>query len=268
MSMSDSRRDAETRAEDLGSDTPERTAAVRADVDGRRDDLVDPVDGHRADGSERVDVRDDERAAVRGEGASAFSDRVGELGLNREAVVERQKERYGGIKWGSAFFGWLTATGTAVLLTAIVVAAGGAVGVATNTSVGTAAGQVTQNASTVGIAGGIALALVLFLAYVCGGYVAGRMARFNGAKQGVAVWVWAVVIAIAVAVLGAVAGSKYNVLGALNSFPRIPVDEGSLTTGGILALVVAALVSLAGAVMGGLAGMRFHRKVDRAGLAV
>ncbi len=34
----------------------------------------------------------------------------------------------------------------------------------------------------------------------------------------------------------------------------------------IVALLVAALVSLAGAVLGGLAGMRFHRNVDKAGL--
>jgi hypothetical protein len=87
-------------------------------------------------------------------------------------------------------------------------------------------------------------------------------------EQGVAVWLWAVVIAIVVAVVGAIAGSKYNILGTLNSFPRLPVSEGSLTTGGVVALLVAALVSLAGAVLGGLAGMRFHRKVDRAGLTV
>jgi len=37
---------------------------------------------------------------------------------DRNAVVQREKEQFGGIKWGSAFFGWLTATGTAVLLTA------------------------------------------------------------------------------------------------------------------------------------------------------
>jgi hypothetical protein len=202
-----------------------------------------------------------------GAGATSVGDRASELGLNREAVLDRQKERYGGIKFGSAFFGWLTATGTAVLLTALI-AAGTAVGVATGTDAGQAVGEATQNASTVGLAGGIALAVVLFVAYYAGGYVAGRMARFNGAKQGVAVWVWAVLIAIVVAVLGAVAGSKYNILGTLNSFPRLPVDEGSLTTGGVLALLVAALVSLAGAILGGLAGMRFHRKVDRAGLTV
>jgi len=98
--------------------------------------------------------------------------------------------------------------------------------------------------------------------------VAGRMARFNGAQQGVAVWLWAVLIAVAVAVAGAVGGSKYDVLGQLNSFPRIPVDAGTLSTASIIALVVVALASLVGAILGGLAGMRFHRRVDDAGLGV
>src|SRR4051812_9269082 len=52
---------------------------------------------------------------------------------DRHSVVAREKERYGGIKWGSAFFGWLTATGTAVILTAVLAAAGAAVGVSTGT---------------------------------------------------------------------------------------------------------------------------------------
>lgn len=99
-----------------------------------------------------------------------------------------------------------------------------------------------------------------------GGYVAGRMARFDGVKQGVAVWLWALVIAVLVAVLGFVAGDQFNILGQLNSFPRLPVNEGDLTTGGIIALVAVAVVSLIGAILGGLAGMRFHRMVDRAGL--
>ena len=45
---------------------------------------------------------------------------------------------FGGIKIGSAFFGWLAATGMAVLLTALVAAAGTAVGLATNTDVNAA----------------------------------------------------------------------------------------------------------------------------------
>ncbi len=105
-----------------------------------------------------------------------------------------------------------------------------------------------------------------FVAYYCGGFVAGRMARFNGLTQGLAVWLWAVVIAAVVAILAAVAGSKYDVLNKLNSFPRIPVSEGNLTTGGTIVVVVVALGSLAGALLGGLAAMRFHRRVDKAGL--
>lgn len=184
----------------------------------------------------------------------------------RHDVVNREKEAYGGIKVGSAFFGWLTATGSAVLLTALVAAAGTGVGIATGTDVQDAADRATSDPTTVGLAGGIALLVVLFVAYYCGGYVAGRMARFNGAKQGLAVWLWALVIALVVAVLGLVAGDRYNVLGQLNSFPRLPVGEGDVGTAGILALVGVAVVSLLGAVLGGLAGMRFHRKVDRAGL--
>ncbi len=198
-----------------------------------------------------------------GPGGSAGSG----LPQDRKQATNRQKEQYGGIKPGSAFFGWLTATGTAVLLTALLAAIGTAVGVTTGTSVSDAAGQATSNgqtAQTVGLAGGIALLVVLFLAYYCGGYVAGRMARFNGLRQGLAVWLWAVLIAVLVAVVGAVAGNQYDVLSQLNSFPRIPVNAGDITTGGLIALLAVAAASLVGALLGGLAGMRFHRKVDKA----
>ena len=184
----------------------------------------------------------------------------------RKSVVDREKAEHGGVKVGSAFFGWLTATGMAVLLTALVAAAGTAVGLATGTEPGQAAAEATTKADTVGLIGGIALLVILFVAYYCGGYVAGRMARFDGAKQGLAVWVWALLVAVVVALVTTVAGSEYNVLSQLNSFPRIPVSEGTLSTAGIVALVAVAVASLVGAVLGGLAGMRFHRKVDRTGL--
>jgi len=184
------------------------------------------------------------------------------LGRDRQSVVAREKEEFGGVKIGSAFFGWLTATGTAVLLTALLAAAGAAVGLANDTDVADA----TQAADTVGLVSGIVLLVVLFVAYYCGGYVAGRMARFDGIKQGIAVWVWAVVIAVVVAILSVVAGDRFNVLAQLNSFPRIPVNEGDLTTGAIVAALAVALASLAGAILGGLSGMHFHRKVDKAGL--
>ena len=190
---------------------------------------------------------------------------VSAAGPDRREVVSRERERYGGVKIGSAFFGWLTATGTAVLLTALVAAAGTAVGLATGTTAEEAASEVTSDPGTIGLVGALVLLAVLFLAYYCGGYVAGRMARFDGARQGLAVWLWALFVAILVAILGAAAGSEFNVLADLNSFPRIPVGEGDLSTAGMLAAVGVAVTSLAGAVLGGIAGMRFHRRVDRAG---
>jgi hypothetical protein len=184
---------------------------------------------------------------------------------DRGSAVDRERAEYGGVKPGSAFFGWLTATGMAVLLTALVAAAGTAVGIATGTSTDEATDRVSTDA-TISIIGAVIVLVILFVAYYCGGYVAGRMARFNGIKQGLAVWLWALAIAVIVAIAAAIAGNQYDVLGKLNSFPRIPISEGSLTTSGIIALVIAFAASLIGALLGGLAGMRFHRKVDRAGL--
>lgn len=199
------------------------------------------------------------------DGATAAAT-AAELGLDRRSVVTREKEQFGGLKIGSAFFGWLAATGMAVILTALLAGAGTAVGVATNTDPGQAIDEATGNVETVGVGGAVALAVIVFVAFYCGGYVAGRMARFNGAKQGLAVWLWTVVVALVVAAVGAAVGSQYDVLGRLNAFPRIPVGEGSVTTAGIVSILVAAAVALAGAIVGGLAGMRFHRRVDRAGL--
>jgi heme/copper-type cytochrome/quinol oxidase subunit 2 len=184
----------------------------------------------------------------------------------RDDVVARERSEFGGMKFGSAFFGWLTATGMAVLLTAIVAAAGAAVGLGVSGSTDEAVNEANRNASTIGIVGAIAVIVILFVAYFCGGYVAGRMARFDGAKQGFAVWLWAVIVAVVVAVLSLVLGSQYDILGNLNSFPRIPLAEGDVTLTGVITAVAVAIVSLVGAILGGLAGMRYHRRVDRAGL--
>ncbi len=192
------------------------------------------------------------------------------VAIDRSSVMARQKERFGGMKVGSGFFGWLTATGMAVLLIALLTAAGVAFGIASNQNVTVDqavadAQNATGTAQTVGLIGGIALLLVLFVAYYCGGYVAGRMARFNGIKQGLSVWLWGVVTAVIIAALAAIAGSKYDVLAQLN-LPRIPVNEGQVTTVGLIAIGAAILAALLGAMLGGLAGMRFHRKVDAAGM--
>ncbi len=169
--------------------------------------------------------------------------------------LDRQHEEFGGFSKGSAFFGWLVAVGIAVLLTAVLSAAGAAVGITEASS---------SDADTIGIAGGILLLIVLAVAYYAGGYVAGRLARFDGARQGLGVWVIALVVTVVLAVAGALLGAEYNVFSELN-LPRIPIDEGTLTTGGVIALLAAVAVTLFAAIAGGKVGERFHRKVDRAG---
>jgi hypothetical protein len=175
----------------------------------------------------------------------------------RETPVQKsaaeQRRRFGGIRWGSAFFGWVTAMGMAVLLSALVAAVGAGLGMVSMPLDAAAA-------RTVGATGAIVLLVIMFVAYYCGGYVAGRMARFAGAKQGVAVWLWALLAAVIAAVVGSVAGVR---LDALPSLPGLPVDGGELTTGSVAVGVGMLVVTLVGAVLGGLAGMRYHRKVDR-----
>jgi hypothetical protein len=174
-------------------------------------------------------------------------------------VRARQREEFGGVNWGSAFFGWLVAVGMAAILLGLLSAAGTAFGLSDVSD-----SQAQQNAETIGIVGAILLLLVLGIAYFCGGYVSGRMSRFDGGRQGVAVWVLGLVVTIVLAVAGALFGAEYNVLERLN-LPRIPIDEGSLTAGAAITLAVVVIATLLLATMGGKAGERYHKKVDRAG---
>jgi hypothetical protein len=184
-------------------------------------------------------------------------------GAARDAV-DAQHDRFGGIKWGAAFFGWLSANGLAVLLTALLSAGGVALGLTQSVD---SADEAADQAGTIGIVGGILLLVVLFLAYLAGGYVAGRMARFDGVRQGLAVWLIGLLVVVVLAVAGLVLGAEYNVLQQLD-LPRIPIEEGAATTGGVIALVAVLVLTLVGAVLGGKLGTRFHRKVDRAGFDV
>ena len=201
-------------------------------------------------------IRDDEtreigdRKHVRhrgGEGAGA--------GIDREA----QHDEYGGFNLGAAFFGWLVAVGLTALLAAFLSAAGAAIGL---TEVSDTEAQ--ANAETISIVGGALLILVVAIGYYAGGYVAGRMSRFDGGRQGLGAWAIGLIVTILLAALGAIAGSEYNLLGDLD-LPRIPIDEGSLATGGGIALALILVASLIAAIVGGKAGERYHRKVDAAG---
>jgi hypothetical protein len=172
------------------------------------------------------------------------------------AMRARQRDRFGGIRWGSAFFGLLSAIGLAAILLGIAAAAGVAFGLSEINDVR------TGTADTIGLGGAILLLAILALSWYCGGYVAGRMARFDGVRQGIGVWVWTLVIAAALAIAAVIGGTEYNVLQQLN-LPNVAVGDQSLTTGGWLTLAAAVVVTLLFAVLGGKAGDLFHRRVDR-----
>jgi amino acid transporter len=221
--------------------TGERTTD-RAYVD--RDEGRDRIDRNGHDDRERYGDRD-----------GAARERAAGPGV----VQQRQRNEYGGFNFGAAFFGWLVAVGMAVLLTALLSAAGAAIGLTELTG-----GEAKSNAGTISIVGGILLIVVLALSYYAGGYVAGRMSRFDGGRQGLGVWIIGLLVTVALAVLGAVAGSEWNLFSQVN-LPRIPIDEGSLATGAAITLVLILIGTLVAAIVGGKAGERYHRKVDRAG---
>ena len=150
------------------------------------------------------------------------------------------------------------ATGLAILLLAIVGAIGGSIAGSSFSSTQ----QAASSAGTIGIIGGIVFLLVLALAYYAGGYVAGRMSRFDGGRQGLAVWIIGLVITVLLAIAGAILGSQFNVLAQLN-LPTVP-NAGSLGLGALITLLLVLVVTLLAAMGGGKAGRRYHRKVDRA----
>jgi amino acid transporter len=163
-------------------------------------------------------------------------------------------DRFGGVNFGAAFFGWLVAIAMTVLLMSILGAIASAVGASTNFSQTDA----EREASAVGLGAAIALVVVMAIAYYAGGYVAGRMSRFDGARQGFAVWALGLIVTLLAVGLGYLFGSQYNILDRVN----LPTDAA--TMGGIITALALLIGTLLAAMAGGKMGHRYHNKVDRA----
>jgi hypothetical protein len=176
----------------------------------------------------------------------------------RPAVVQRAPAQRGGMRFGMDFLGWLAATGTAVVLTGLAITIATIVTV-TSDDPGATLARATRDPQTAGTVAAAAVAVILFLAYYSGGYVAGRMARVDGARQGIGVWLWAIIAAAELAVLGALADGRFNLLEQLNDLPRISLPQGHISMSGVTATIIAAVLALIGAVCGGLAGSRAGR---------
>ena len=183
----------------------------------------------------------------------------------RRELLAQQKEEFGGIRFGAGLLGWFAATGFGLVMITIfggVLAAWG--GVASGSTAMTDLRSFTaDNADVLALTSGIVVLAIIFFGYLVGGYTASRIARFSGFKQGLATWLWGVVITIVLAIVVGVVGTQSGDSSSPNPFVPSMDDLQSSSLAGLIGLALVVVLSFAGAVLGGLLGQRYHRKVDR-----
>jgi hypothetical protein len=165
-----------------------------------------------------------------------------------------REARLGKLSVPSVLAGVLVAYGAFAILAALAATATAAIGLNTELN--------RNDWAALGTGSAIALAVVLLLAYLFGGYVAGRMARRAGLLNGLAVFLLAVVL---VAAVGAVAASQADaeaIGGNLRSLgiPTTGTEWGNI---GSLAGIASLAAMLVGALLGGILGERWHSKLTR-----
>ena len=236
--------------------TPGRTGVASGRLHPRDPDTgrTDPVgDEHLTPHRERIGATaawDTLRPAVPAEGTGPLP--------GAEQLRARQEKRFGGLRLFPGLFGWLAALSVSGVLLLICDLAGARWGVHTADGIGPALGDALARPGVAAawVSPGV-LAVVEFLALLAGGYVAGRMARFSGARQGIGVWLWSLLaraLASAAVVLGVAAGPVSGL--------GVQSVVGPAPGWGLVALAAVLALDLVAAVLGGAWGMRYHRKID------
>ena len=172
---------------------------------------------------------------------------------HHEVVPDRTR---GGVSFWSVLSGVLVAFGAFIVLSAII----GAILTASGVAQG---GVQSSEATEAGLAVVIGLVVAQFLAYLWGGYTAGRMARGSGVLNGLLVPILALIFVVALgAIIAGVTGTSPDAAAADVETMSLPLplsDLGELATGLGIGLLVAML--LGGALGGGL-GARWHTKLE------
>ena len=207
-----------------------------------------------------------ERTETTPAGGSCRTEEPGHVEERRVVPGTARGRLHVGINWGAAFFGWVAAMGLAVILTAFVAAVGAAVGVTQGTTTPEQAATQIRTRTRGPSASSASSCWPSSPSCPTTAAATSRreMSGFDGPRQGFAVWLWAVLVAVVVAVVAAVAGARFDVLSTLNTFPGGRSTKGTVTGPGIIALLLLLAVTLVGAVLGGAAGMRYHRKLETA----
>ena len=198
-------------------------------------DAADEPAGERVAGEQRISER---RAGERGAGER----RAGERRVGEPAAAPVQP----GASFGVAFFGWLVASGTSVLLLALVAAVGTVIG-----------WEKLADWSRDWLFVGLWALLVLSLAIgaFSGGYAAARMVPSQGTRQGLEVWLFSWCAAAVLGGLGYFANRQYDLVTRVD-WPSVPVAEPDRGLAAVIATAAVLLVTLVGAVLGGASGNR------------
>lgn len=163
------------------------------------------------------------------------------------------RDRFGGSDVAAILAGMLAALGSLALLGGLAAAAG---------SIGYQYGLDEASDESLGIGGFVAGLVVLVLSFLIGGWVAGRMARYDGGRNGLLTALSFVALAAALAGLGAWVGSEYDVLDEFE-LPQW-FRDGDYTTEAIISAAAAIALSLLAGWLGGKLGERYHRRADDA----
>ncbi len=119
------------------------------------------------------------------------------------------------------------------------------------------------NWAQLGIVSSLIVAVVLLLSYFFGGYVAGRMARRSGAVNGVLVFVLSLLVMVVLTLLVAVAVDNKDAIAANLRNAGIPTTWDEWGDAATIAGLASLVAMLLGAVLGGIAGERWHGKLAR-----
>ncbi|MDP1804753.1 MAG: hypothetical protein Q8K72_06285, partial [Acidimicrobiales bacterium] len=173
----------------------------------------------------------------------------------RETARERrelaQDAGFGGFSVTSVLAGVLVAYGAFAILAGLAAAALDAFGDDTD---------LTTDWETLGTTGGIVVAGLLFLAYLFGGYVAGRMARRNGVAHGAGVLLLGIVVVAAVAALARSSADPDAIASNLRSL-GIPTTADEWGQAGTVAGIASLIAVVLGSLLGGALGERWHARL-------
>jgi hypothetical protein len=175
-----------------------------------------------------------------------------ETGRDRAALT--RQAGIGKLSFISVLAGVLVAYGAFAVLVALAGAAAAALGLTSDLS--------ANNWAELGVGSAIVAAAVLVVAYLFGGYVAGRMARRAGLLHGLGVFILALVIVALVAAVTATQADTSAIRGNLRSL-GIPTTGAEWSDIGTLAGIGSLAAMLVGAVLGGMLGERWHTKLTR-----